>query len=80
MPTTHDLVDAFKRYEQKQRPRAEITYLSSNIVTRYESMDTLKLRFLRWLSSWIRFRSETKEILSYMEPAPFLKFLPDPDN
>ncbi|KAI1208503.1 FAD/NAD(P)-binding domain-containing protein [Annulohypoxylon truncatum] len=78
-PTTHDLANAFNRYEQKQRPRAEISYASSNFVTRYESMDSPWLRFLRWLSSWIRFRSETKGFLSYIELAPFLNFLPDPD-
>ncbi|KAI2465042.1 FAD/NAD(P)-binding domain-containing protein [Annulohypoxylon bovei var. microspora] len=78
-PTAHDLAGVFERYEQKQRPRAEISYTSSNMVTRYESMDSLWLRFLRWLSSWVRFRSETKGILGYIETASFLNFLPDPD-
>ncbi|KAI1455918.1 FAD/NAD(P)-binding domain-containing protein [Annulohypoxylon moriforme] len=77
--TTQDVMGAFERYEEKQRPRAEISFLSSNLSTRYESMDSLWLRFIRWLSSWIHFRSETKAILGYMEPGSFLNFLPDPD-
>ncbi|KAI0888537.1 FAD/NAD(P)-binding domain-containing protein [Annulohypoxylon maeteangense] len=78
-PTTQNITDSFERYEQKQRPRAEIAYMSSNMATRYEAMDTPWLRFLRWLSSWIRLGSETKAIMGYMGPAPFLNFLPDPD-
>ncbi|KAI1098731.1 FAD/NAD(P)-binding domain-containing protein [Jackrogersella minutella] len=46
-PTTQDILDIFERYEQIQRPRAEIYFRVSNRITRYESMDSPWLRFLR---------------------------------
>ncbi|KAI2602150.1 FAD/NAD(P)-binding domain-containing protein [Hypoxylon sp. NC1633] len=78
-PAPEDIVAVFDRYEEKQRPRADLTVKLSNHTTRYESMDTLFLRILRWLSPWIPEWYGVKLILSYLEPAPFLRFLPDPD-
>ncbi|KAI1410362.1 FAD/NAD(P)-binding domain-containing protein [Hypoxylon sp. FL1857] len=78
-PTSHDIMSIFQRYEQIQRPRAELSFNVSNYTTRYESMDSMWLRFLRRLSSWIPLCWKTRVILGYFEPAPFLNFLPDPD-
>ncbi|KAI1463066.1 FAD/NAD(P)-binding domain-containing protein [Daldinia caldariorum] len=74
-PTTKDILDVFTRYEKAQRPRAEISVKTSHYVTRYESMDSLWLRFLRWLSPWIPTSYHVKSFLGYMKPAPFLNFL-----
>ncbi|KAI0128062.1 FAD/NAD(P)-binding domain-containing protein [Hypoxylon sp. NC0597] len=78
-PTTQDIVSAFQKYEHTQRPRAELSFKVSNYTTRYESMDSLWLRFVRWLSPWIPLWYKTRGILNYMEPAPILNYLPDPD-
>ncbi|KAI1473784.1 FAD/NAD(P)-binding domain-containing protein [Daldinia eschscholtzii] len=79
-PTTEDLVAAFARYEHAQRPRADISANTSHYVTRYESMDSIWLRFLRWLSPWIPLSYQVKSFLDYMEPAPILEFLADSDS
>ncbi|KAI0847982.1 FAD/NAD(P)-binding domain-containing protein [Daldinia vernicosa] len=79
-PTTKDIVATFDRYEQAQRPRADISVKISHSTTRYESMDSLWLRFLRWLSPWVPLSYQVKRFLSYMNPAPILEFLPDPDS
>ncbi|KAI1652958.1 FAD/NAD(P)-binding domain-containing protein [Daldinia decipiens] len=76
-PTTQDIVATFNRYEQVQRPRADISVKISHSTTRYESMDSLWLRFLRWLSPWIPLSYQVKSFLSYMNPAPILEFLSD---
>ncbi|OTA95365.1 hypothetical protein M434DRAFT_69594 [Hypoxylon sp. CO27-5] len=78
-PTSHDIISAFQRYEHMQRPRAKLSFKVSSYTTRYESMDSFWLRFLKWLSPWIPLWYKTREILSYIEPAPILNFLPDPD-
>ncbi|OTB00566.1 hypothetical protein M426DRAFT_324228 [Hypoxylon sp. CI-4A] len=79
-PTTKELAAIFDRYEQVQRPRAEFCLSVSTYITRYESMDSLWLRFMRLLAPWIPLQHKTKAILDYMKPAPFLNFLPDPDS
>ncbi|KAF3061487.1 hypothetical protein GL218_03674 [Daldinia childiae] len=76
-PSTKDIVATFDRYEQVQRPRADVSVKISHSTTRYESMDSLWLRFLRWLSPWIPLSYQVKSFLSYMDPAPILQFLPD---
>ncbi|KAI1775534.1 FAD/NAD(P)-binding domain-containing protein [Hypoxylon cercidicola] len=79
-PTTREIVASFERYERMQRPRADLTFDMAHLVTRYESMDSLWLRILRWLSPWIPLRFIGNIFLDYMKPAPILNFLPDPDD
>ncbi|KAI0161941.1 FAD/NAD(P)-binding domain-containing protein [Hypoxylon sp. FL1284] len=79
-PTTRELVASFNRYESAQRPRADATFALAHQATRYESMDSLWLRFLRRLSPWIPRRVQTNGFMGYMKPAPILNFLPDPSG
>ncbi|XXG99506.1 hypothetical protein Hte_005845 [Hypoxylon texense] len=79
-PTTQDIVASFERYERMQRPRADLSFNLSHQATRYESMDSLWLRFLRRLAPWIPRRVMINSFLDYMKPAPILNFLPDPND
>ncbi|KAI1373983.1 FAD/NAD(P)-binding domain-containing protein [Hypoxylon crocopeplum] len=80
MPTTQDIATVFGQYERRQRPRADTTVQLSNHTTRYESMDSLWLRILRWVSPWVPQWYKVRGFLGYMEQARILNFLPDPDT
>ncbi|KAL7627228.1 hypothetical protein AAE478_001417 [Parahypoxylon ruwenzoriense] len=76
---TPEIVAAFQRYEHAQRQRADVCVKLSHYITRYESMDSLWLRFLRWISPWIPESFKVNIFIDYMKPAPILNHLPDPD-
>ncbi|KAI1764489.1 FAD/NAD(P)-binding domain-containing protein [Hypoxylon sp. FL1150] len=79
-PTTQEIVASFERYERMQRPRADLTFNVAYQATRFESMDSLPLRILRWLFPWIPFRFKVGSLLDYIKAAPILNYLPDPDD
>lgn len=70
----------FDRYEEKQRPRAKACATFSGYVTRFESMDTWLLRFLRAIYSWFPGSLRARVLMDIMGGAPILNFLPDPDK
>lgn len=80
LPTTEEIVGAFRRYEAKQRPRANFVVTASGYAVRLETMDAWWLRIVMhvipWVPTWIRARL----FLDFDSSAPQLDFLPNPDE
>ncbi|UKZ96224.1 uncharacterized protein TrAFT101_011024 [Trichoderma asperellum] len=79
-PTRNEITAALDAYEEKQRPHAKTIVTMSRYVTRYEAMETWWLRILRRVSPWISDKRKAKAFVGYINEAPRLNFLPDPDE
>ncbi|EHK47137.1 uncharacterized protein TrAtP1_010212 [Trichoderma atroviride] len=79
-PTKSEITTALDTYEEKQRPHAKKIVVMSRYLTRYESMETWWLRLLRRVSPWISDKTKTKVFVDYMNEAPWISFLPSPDE
>lgn len=78
-PTRSEITAVLDAYEEKQRPHAKTIVNMSRFVTRYEAMDTWWLRLLRRISPWISAKTKAKAFAGYLNEAPLLHFLPNPD-
>lgn len=79
-PTKSELVAVFDRYEVKQRPHANFIVAFSAYVKKYDAMETWWLRVLLRVSPWISDKYKAGRLVSYMNEAPWLNFLPNPDE
>jgi 2-polyprenyl-6-methoxyphenol hydroxylase-like FAD-dependent oxidoreductase len=79
-PTTTELVATFDEYEKKQRPHANLIVGASGYITRYEAMETWWLRALRRVSPWVSDSMKADGFARYINEAPWLDFLPNPDE
>lgn len=79
-PTRNEITAVFNIYEEKQRPHAKMIVVMSRYVTRYEAMETWWLRLLRHVSPRISDKRKAKIYVDYINEAPWLNFLPNPDE
>ncbi|KAL7917937.1 hypothetical protein ACQKWADRAFT_305527 [Trichoderma austrokoningii] len=79
-PTRCEITAALDAYEEKQRPHAKMIVTVSRFVTRYEAMETWWLRLLRRVSPWISDKTKANAVAGYINEAPWLNFLPNPDE
>lgn len=79
-PTSAELAAALDEYERRQRPHADLVVSMSGYVTRYEAMDTWWLRALRRASPWVSDGMKAGGFARYINEAPWLNFLPNPDG
>lgn len=78
-PTSTEVTAAFDEYEKKQRPHAGLIVNASGYITRYEAMDSWWLGTLRRLSPWVSDSMKASGFARYINEAPWLNFLPNPD-
>ncbi|KAH8131880.1 FAD/NAD(P)-binding domain-containing protein, partial [Trichoderma asperelloides] len=79
-PTRKEITAVLDAYEEKQRPHAKTIVTISGYFTRYEAMETWWLRILRHVSPWISDKRKAKIFVGYINEAPRLNFLPNPDE
>ncbi|KAI1427595.1 hypothetical protein F5Y12DRAFT_737400 [Xylaria sp. FL1777] len=79
-PSTNEITEMFNRYEEQQRPRAELTVTISGYVTRYEARETWWLRMAIVVMSWVPVSLVSTFLAKHFAAGPLLKFLPKPDS
>lgn len=79
-PSAAELAAAFDTYEKKHRPHANMIVTMSGYITRYEAMESWWLRGLRRMSPWVSDITKANSLVSYINEAPWLNFLPNPDD
>lgn len=79
-PTSEQLTEVFRTYEEAHRPRAELVVKLSGMITRYEAQDTWYLKTAsRWLIPWVSDVRKADTYVSFSRNGPCLAYLPDPD-
>ncbi|KAF2967549.1 hypothetical protein GQX73_g6060 [Xylaria multiplex] len=78
--STQDITDMFNKYEEKQRPRAELTVALSGFLTRYEAMETWWLRLLMPVISRIPVSWVSTLLSKHFADGPLFEFLPKPNT
>ncbi|KAI1503718.1 hypothetical protein F5X99DRAFT_374239 [Biscogniauxia marginata] len=78
-PSTKQLVEVFDQYETKHRPRGDLVVTLGSYAVLFDTQETWWLRLLRMLLRWIPDIALARAFLAYLQGAPRLDFLPDPD-
>ncbi|KAF9892640.1 hypothetical protein FE257_001042 [Aspergillus nanangensis] len=79
-PSQSQLTELFARFDEGQRPRAEMVNNLSGQITRYEAQDTWFLKFAsRHLSPWVSDKLKAKAYAAFSKKGPCLEYLPLPE-
>ncbi|KAI0447517.1 FAD/NAD(P)-binding domain-containing protein [Xylaria telfairii] len=78
-PCTDEITEMFNKYEEKQRPRAELTVTLSSFTTRYEAMETWWMRSLMPVMRWLPVGLMSTLLAKYFAAGPLIKFPPRSD-
>ncbi|KAI0467605.1 FAD/NAD(P)-binding domain-containing protein [Xylaria cf. heliscus] len=79
VPCAKEITKMFNKYEEKQRPRAQLTVAISSFITRYEAMETWWMRLLMNVMSRLPVGLMSTLLAKHFTAAPLFNFLPRPD-
>ncbi|KAI8631677.1 FAD/NAD(P)-binding domain-containing protein [Xylariaceae sp. FL1651] len=78
-PLTEEITEIFNKYEELQRPRAELIVTLSGFITRYEAMETWWMRLLLPVISWLPVGLMSTLLARHFAVVPTFNFLPKPN-
>ncbi|KAI1171045.1 FAD/NAD(P)-binding domain-containing protein [Nemania sp. FL0916] len=79
VPSTNEITEMLNRYEEKQRPRAELIVTLSSFATRYEAMETWWTRMLMPVMRRVPVVLTSTFLERHFAAGPLFEFLPKPD-